>query len=98
MRTMTEIGKRIERERQVLSTMLLTDYAYRQLPGDFSAEDFQAEDYRILFRKIKIEYIDTGQPCRLIRLGLKYPELQALISDVTSPPTEPEARDILVPT
>ena len=84
---MTEIGKRIERERQVLSTMLLTDYAYRQLPGDFSAEDFQAEDYRILFRKIKIEYIDTGQPCRLIRLGLKYPELQALISDVTSPPT-----------
>jgi hypothetical protein len=35
---MTDIGYRIEKEREVLATLLLLDYAYQQLPEDFSSD------------------------------------------------------------
>jgi hypothetical protein len=84
---MTDIGKRIEREREVLSTLLLRNYAYRELPGDFSIEDFETHDYRDLFNKYKTIFIDTGQSANFVELGKVYPELGNLIIDVTYPPT-----------
>ena len=80
---MSGIGERIERERQVLATLLFENYAYRELTEDFQNDFFEVKEHRALFEAIKSEFINSGQPTNMIILGKKFPELAELIIDVT---------------
>ncbi len=50
---MSETGKRTERERGVLATLLIVKYAYKDLPNDFTEDAFESHDYRGVFAKFR---------------------------------------------
>jgi hypothetical protein len=80
---MTELGRRIEREREVIGTLLIRESAYKELPEDFASDWFETFDYRNLNEIIQTEFIQQNLPVNMIQLGEKHPELKDLISDVT---------------
>jgi hypothetical protein len=75
-------GEREQREREVLATLLLRDFAYRELPEHFTEEAFEFREYRDLFVRFRAAFIETEQPANVIVLGRKHPELQGLIKQV----------------
>jgi hypothetical protein len=80
---MSIIGNRIDREKEVLATLLLVDYAYKELPEDFSIDEFECPDYKYLFKKFREYFIETGKPASCSKLNEMYPELKSLITDIT---------------
>ena len=80
---MTPIGERMEAEHRVLSTLLLSEFAYRDLPEDFQADCFEASEYRDLFKKFSEIVIEPGKAADMVLLTEDHPELAVLVSDVT---------------
>jgi hypothetical protein len=80
---MSIIGNRIDREKEVLATLLLVDNAYEDLPEDFSTDDFETNDYKYVFEKLHYLFIKSGKPVSIGKLNEMYPELKSLIDEIT---------------
>lgn len=76
-------GQRTEQECEVMADLLLRGYAYKELTEDFSADDFECQDYRNLFNIFETEFIQQGKPVKLDELIAKFPAMKPLFDDIT---------------
>jgi hypothetical protein len=81
---MNAVGERIEAERRVLSTLLLSEFGYKQLPRAFGDHCFETPEYRTLFQKLNATVIEQGQPSSIVLLTKEHPEFAALVTDITA--------------
>lgn len=56
---------RCEREREVLSTLILRDYAYRELPEDFKADHFEDPVHREIYEVLQLVFLKLSAPVRI---------------------------------
>lgn len=76
--------ERLERERQVLCTLLLGEYAYRDLPEDFDADSFEDPNHREVFEALKKEFINSGRPVRISHIQDSHLR-QLVLTRITEP-------------
>jgi len=80
---MSDLGDRIEAERRVLSTLLVSEFAYKDLPGDFAPDWFEMLEHRDLFKKFRTVIVEPGRPSDIVVLTETHSALAVLIADVT---------------
>lgn len=84
---MSALGERIERERQVVCTLLLRESAHTELPETFSESAFESPEYRSLYVIMSKDFFCGGNPARIVELEKRFPELKPLLDNVTYPAT-----------
>ncbi len=73
---------RIEKECEVLAALLLSEYAYKDLPEDFSPGNFETSDYRMLYELLQKDYISKQRPIKVNEIILAHPELKPLFDNI----------------
>jgi hypothetical protein len=72
---------RIEKEKEVLATILLMPFFYEKLPLNFSPACFETFEYALIFERVDLDYIQKGKCVNCLELVDRYPEL---LSDIIS--------------
>ncbi len=73
---------RIERECEVLATLIMCENAYQELPEEFNVTAFESHDYQIIYQLIKDEFIDKRKPVQITEILKLNSDLQPLLDDV----------------
>ena len=74
---------RIEKEKEVLATLLLVPFIYRKLPLNFTHECFETPEYALIFAYIDLDFMHKGKPVYYRTLAGSYPEIHGTISSIT---------------
>ena len=74
---------RIEKEKEVLATLLLVPFIYRKLPVKFSHKCFETPGYAFIFERVDLDYIKKGKIVNCLELADRYPKLRGDINSIT---------------
>lgn len=78
--------RRRERERQVLCSLLLDEFAYRELPKEFEGACFEDPEHEEIFEMLKREFIDVSRPVQISEIN-DHQLREMILSRITNPPS-----------
>jgi hypothetical protein len=74
---------RIEKEKEVLATLLLVPFIYRKLPLNFTYECFETPEFALIFTYIDLDFIHKGKAVNYQTLAGRYPDEYYNIISIT---------------